>query len=142
MKKKKEILKNIGTTVLLVAFAAVLLGVFVIPQKVEEYRMNQFAKPLFGHLLPDASYTVQSSVGTDDNGGTTAAAIVGTQLTEEELYEFYADTEYAPAKEGEVVELSVKALDETSINVLKEAGRYREEDKYYFVYIYSSKPAE
>lgn len=142
MKKKKEILKNALTTLLLVAFAAVLLGVFVIPDKVEEYQLNQFAKPLFAHALPENSYSVQASTARDENGGSTAAAIIGTQLTEEELYAFYADTEYPPAKEGEVVELSVKALDEASVSVLKEAGMYREEDKYYFVYIYSSKPAE
>ncbi len=139
MKKKKEILKNIGTTVLLVAFAAVLLGVFVIPDKIEEYKLNQFARPFFEHKLPENSYSVQASVATDENGGTTAAAIIGTHLTEEELYEFYADTEYVPAKAGETVELSVKTLDEASLSVLMEAGKFREEDKYYFVYIYSSK---
>ena len=94
---------------------------------------------LFAHPLPENSYSVQASSVRDDNGGTTAAAIIGTQLTEEELYEFYADTEYAPAKEGEVVELNVKALEGDSLKVLQEAGKYREEDKYYFVYIYSSK---
>jgi len=138
--KKKEVMKNALTTVLLIAFAAVLLGVFVIPDKIEEYQMNRFAKPLFDHLLPENSYSVQASVGKDENGGTTAAAIIGTHLTEEELYAFYADGEYLPANEGETVELSVSALEEDSLNVLKEAGKYREEDKYYFVYIYSSKP--
>ena len=139
MKKRKEIMKNIGTTALLIVFAAVLLGVFVIPGKIEQYKLNQFARPFFEHALPEHSYSVQASVATDDNGGTTAAAIIGTQMTEEELYEFYADTEYVPAKDGETVELSVKALDEASLSVLKEAGKYREEDKYYFVYIYSGK---
>lgn len=139
MKKKKEILKNVGTTVLLIAFAAVLLGVFVIPDKIEQYKLNEFARPFFEHVLPENSYSVQASVATDENGGTTAAAIIGTHLTEEELHAFYADTEYVPAKDGETVELNVKALDEASLNVLMEAGKYREEDKYYFVYIYSSK---
>ena len=142
MKKKKEILKNVGTTVLLIAFAAVLLGVFVIPDKIEQYKLNEFARPFFEHALPENSYSVQASVATDDNGGTTAAAIIGTHLTEEELYAFYADTEYLPSKDGDTVELSVKALEEDSLSVLKEAGKYREEDKYYFVYIYSSKAAE
>lgn len=139
MKIKNEKLKNILTTILLLAFGAAVLGFFYVPQKIEEYQCNQFAKPLFSHPLPENSYSVQASSVRDDNGGTTAAAIIGTQLTEEELYEFYADTEYAPAKEGEVVELSVKALDEDSVKVLRDAGKYRSEDKYYFVYIYSSK---
>ena len=139
MKKRKEIMKNIWTTVLLVVIAAVVLGVFVIPDRIEDYKLKQFARPFFEHVLPENSYSVQASVATDENGGTTAAAIIGTQLTEEELYAFYADTEYVPAKDGDTVALSVKALDEASINALKEAGRHREEDKYYFVYIYSGK---
>lgn len=138
--KKNEKLKNVLITVLLLAFGAVLIGVFYVPQKIEEYECNRFAKPLFEHLLPDNSYSVQSSAVRDDDGNTTAAAIIGTQLSEEELYDFYSDGEYLPANEGETVELSVKALDETSISALKEAGKYRHEDLYYFVYIYSSKP--
>ena len=139
MKKKKEIMKNVLTTVLLLAFAGVLLGVFVIPDKIEQHKLNQFARPFFEHAVPENSYSVQASVATDENGGTTAAAIIGTHLTEEELYAFYADTEYVPAKEGDTVELNVKALEGDSLKVLQEAGKYREEDKYYFVYIYSSK---
>jgi len=139
MKKRKEIMKNILTTVLLLAFAGILLGVFVIPDKIEQYKLNQFARPFFEHAVPENSYSVQASVATDENGGTTAAAIIGTHLTEEELYEFYADTEYVPAKDGDTVELRVKALEGDSLKVLQEAGKYREEDKYYFVYIYSSK---
>ena len=136
---KKMNWKNVLTTALLVAFAAALLGVFVVPQKIEEYECGRFAKPLFAHPLPENSYSVQASSVRDDNGGTTAAAIIGTHLTADELYAFYADTEYPPAREGETVELSVKELDEASVNVLKEAGKYRSEETYYFVYIYSSK---
>ena len=139
MKKNNERLKNVLVSILLIAFAAVLIGVYYVPQKTEEYQCNQFAKPLFDHLLPEDSYSVQSSSVRDENGGTTAAAIVGTQLTQEELLEFYSDTEYPPAREGETVELAVKELDEASIEVLREAGKYRTEDKYYFVYIYSSR---
>ena len=131
--------KNLLTTVLLLAFGAVLIGVFYVPQKMEEYECKKFAEPLFNHLLPENSYSVQSSSVRDENGGTTAAAIVGTHLTQEELLAFYSDTEYPPAREGETVELAVKQLDEESIKVLKEAGLYREEETFYFVYIYSSK---
>ena len=135
--KNNEKLKNILTSILLLALGAAVLGYFYVPQKIEEYQCNQFAKPFFSHPLPENSYSVQASSVRDENGGTTAAAIVGTHLTEEELYAFYADTEYPPAREGEKVELSVKALDEASVKVLKEAGKYREEENFYFVYIYS-----
>lgn len=135
----QKIPKNVLTSVLLLAFGAVLLGVFYIPKKVEEHQLKQFSHPLFYHLLPDDTYAVQTSSVRDDNGGTTAAIIMGTSMTGDELLEFYSDTEYPPANEGETVTLEVKALDEASIEVLKKAGKYREQSDYYFVYIYSSK---
>lgn len=135
----KKIPQNVLTTILLLTVGAVLLGVFYIPKKVEEHQLNQFARPLFYHLLPDDTYAVQVSSVRDNNGGTTAAIILGTSLTQEELLAFYSDTEYPPAKEGESVDLEVKPLDDVSIDVLKKAGKYRDQSEYYFVYIYSSK---
>jgi len=137
--KNKELMKRILTSAVLLAFGAVLLGVFYIPQKMEERECERFAAPLFEHALPENSYSVQNSSVRDDQGGTTAAMIIGTSLSEEELAAFYGDTEYLPAREGEQVELSVKALDEASLEALRSAGKYREEEDYFFVYIYSSK---
>lgn len=137
--KINEKTKNILTTVLLLVFGAAVLGFFYVPQKIEEYECNRFARPLYNHPLPENSYSVQASAVRDDDGGTTASAIIGTHLTADELYAFYADGEYLPAREGETVELNVKELDEASLSVLKEAGKYRSEETYYFVYIYSSK---
>ena len=137
--KNKELMKRILTSAVLLAFGAVLLGVFYIPQKMEERECERFAAPLFEHALPENSYSVQNSSVRDDQGGTTAAMIIGTSLSEEELAAFYGDTEYLPAREGEQVALSVKALDEASLEALRSAGKYREEEDYFFVYIYSSK---
>lgn len=137
--KNKELMKRILTSAVLLAFGAVLLGVFYIPQKMEERECERFAAPLFEHALPENSYSVQNSSVRDDQGGTTAAMIIGTSLSEEELAAFYGDTEYLPARKGEQVELSVKALDEASLEALRSAGKYREEEDYFFVYIYSSK---
>lgn len=135
----KKIPENVWKTILLVVAGALLLGVFYIPKKVEEYKLNQFARPLFYHLMPTDTYSVQTSSVRDDNGGTTAAIILGTSCTQEELLAFYSDVEYPPADEGENVVLQVKPLDEASIEVLKKAGKYREQSEYFFVYIYSSK---
>lgn len=135
----KKIPKNVLTSIFLLAVGAVLLGVFYIPGKVEEHQLNQFARPLFYHLLPEDTYAVQTSSVRDDDGGTTAAIILGTSLTQEELLTFFSDTEYPPANEGETVVLEVKPLDEASIEVLKKAKQYRDQSDYYFVYIYSSK---
>ena len=137
--KNKELMKRILTSAVLLAFGAVLLGVFYIPQKMEERECERFAAPLFEHALPENSYSVQNSSVRDDQGGTTAAMIIGTSLSEEELAAFHGDTEYLPARKGEQVELSVKALDEASLEALRSAGKYREEEDYFFVYIYSSK---
>lgn len=136
---KNEKLKNILTSVVLLAFGAVLLCVFYLPQKLEERECERFAAPLFQHVKPENAYSVQNSSVRDDQGGTTAAIILASALTEEELTAFYSDVEYPPAREGEKVELAVKALDEASLEALRSAGKYREEDDYYFVYIYSSK---
>jgi len=136
-----KIPENVLTSILLLAFGAVLLGVFYLPQKIEDRQCSRFAQPLFEHALPENVYTVQTSAVRDDNGGTTAALILGAvdELTEEALYAFFADAEYLPAQEGEQVELAVKTLDEKSISALRQAGYYREGDEYFFVYIYSSK---
>ena len=124
----------------MLAFGVVMLCVFYYPQKMEERECERFAAPLFEHALPEGSYSVQTSSVRDNAGGTTAAIILGTQISEEELMAAYSDVEYAPAREGETVELAVKPLDDASIEALRSAGRYREEDSYYFIYIYSSKP--
>jgi len=136
-----KIPENVLTSIILIAFGVILLGIFYVPQKIEEHQCKQFAKPLFEHFLPKNSYAVQTSSVRDDNGGTTAAIILGTEdeLSEEILYTFYSDGVYLPAREGDDVELSVKALDEKSISALKQAGLYRDGDDYYFVYIYSAK---
>ncbi len=136
-----KIPENVLTSILLLVLGAVLLGVFYVPQKIEEHQCKQFAKPLFEHFLPKNSYAVQTSSVRDDNGGTTAAIILGTEdeLSEEILYTFYSDGAYLPAQEGDVVELAVKALDDASISALRQAGLYRDGDDYYFVYIYSAK---
>ena len=133
--------ENVLTTILLLGVGVILLCVFYLPQKIEDYQCSQFAKPLFGHLLPKNSYAVQTSSVRDDNGGTTATIILGTadDLSEASLYTFYADGEYMPAREGERVKLSVKELDSGSISALKQAGMYRDGDEYYFIYIYSAK---
>lgn len=137
--QKTKIPENVLTTIIMLAFGAVILCVFYLPQKIEERECERFAAPLFQHATPEGSYVVQTSSVRDDAGGTTAAIILGTSLTEEELLTAYSDVVYVPARDGETVELSVKPLDEGSISALKNAGRYREEDDYYFIYIYSSK---
>lgn len=142
-KMTAKIPENVLTSLILIVFGAVVLGGWLLPKRITEYQCNQFAKPLFEHQMPADSYAVQTSAVRDDEGGTTAAIILGmaSEMAQQELYDFYADGEYPPANEGESVELSVRELDEGSLSALKQAGMYREGDEYFFIYLYSS-PAE
>ncbi len=139
-KMTAKIPENVLTSIILLAFGAVLLCIWILPQRIEQYHCNRFAKPLFEHLLPADSYAVQTSAVRDDNGGTTAAIILGVaaETDAQQIYEFYSDGEYLPAAEGDSVELSVKELDENSLAALKQAKLYREGDEYFFIYLYSS----
>jgi hypothetical protein len=139
-KMTAKIPENVLTSIILLTFGAVVLCAWILPQRIEEYHCNRFAKPLFEHRLPSDSYAVQTSAARDDEGGTTAAIILGTAsgMTQQELYAFYADGEYLPANKGEAVVLTVKELDEGSLSALRQAGMYRESDEYFFIYIYSA----
>lgn len=136
--RKTKIPENVLSSTIALLFGLVLICVFFLPQRLEERECERFAAPLFNHALPENSYAVQTSSVRDDAGGTTAAVILGTALSAEELEAFYSDTAYLPAREGETVTLSVKALDEASLKALQSAGKYRSEDDYYFIYIYST----
>ena len=69
----------------------------------------------------------------------TAALILATDLTEQELIQWFGDTDYPPAKEGQTVTLHANPLDETSLAALDKAGLRQEGKTYWFVYIYSCK---
>jgi hypothetical protein len=139
-KMTAKIPENVLTSIILLTFGAVVLCAWILPQRIEEYHCNRFAKPLFEHTIPADSYVVQTSAVRDDNGGTTAAVILGVAFDTDaqQIYEFYSDAEYLPAEEGENVELNVRELDEGSISALRQAGMYREGDEYFFIYLYSS----
>ena len=76
------------------------------------------------------------------HGGMIAAMLLKTDLTSEELEAFYADVDAQPAEEGDVVTLSAKALDESSLEALQKAKLYEEGAQYQFVYLYSAPPEE
>ncbi len=115
----------------------VIMAAFLIPKRLQERVAEQFGEPLFSHALPEGAKLIQQDAAKDDEGGTTAALLLQTDLTEEALLEFYSDMTYAPAKEGQSVTLKVKPLDENSIQALKQAKLYEEGAQYQFVYLYS-----
>lgn len=115
----------------------VVLAVILVPKRLEQRACDKFGEPLFTHALPENAVLVQQDAAKDDEGGTTAALLLQTDLSSEELIAFYSDTIYPPAKEGQTVTLEAKALDESSLEALKQAKLYEEGACYQFVYLYS-----
>ncbi len=129
----KEKMTRILPWILLVVFVAVLL----VPKWVGQRACNAFAAPLYNHALPEGAALIQKDAAKDREGGFTAALLLETDWSSEALIQFYSDTAYPPAKEGQTVKLDAKALDESSIAAMKQAKLYEEGKQYQFVYLYS-----
>lgn len=129
----KETAKRFLPLLLMIA----ILAAFIIPKRLQDRAANQFGEPLFSHALPEGAKLLQKDAAKDEEGGTTAALLLQTDLSEDELLAFYSDTAYTPAEEGQTVSLKVKALDESSIQALKQAKLYEDCAQYWFVYLYS-----
>ena len=125
--------------VMIVIFVAVGFG----PRWMDSLVCNRFGRPLFEHALPAETVLVSKDAATDSEGVITAALLLQTELTEIEtltqtaIEAFYADLNCPPAKEGQTVELSAKALTEEDLDVLKTAKIYVEGAQYQFVYVTS-----
>ena len=130
----KETAKRFLPLVLMIA----IMAAFLLPKRLQDRAANQFGEPLFSHTLPEGAKLIQKDAAKDDDGGTTAALLLQTDLSEGELLAFYSDSAYAPAAEGQTVTLKVKSLDENSIQALKQAKLYEEGAQYRFVYLYSN----
>ena len=129
----KEVIKRLLPAFLMVA----VMAAFLLPKKLEERNANQFGEPLFSHALPENAELIQKDSGKTDDGSIMAALLLKTDLTSEELELFYGDAVYAPAKEGQTVTLSAKALDENSLDALKKAKLYEDGASYQFVFLTS-----
>lgn len=127
-----EKVKNFLPVILM---AAILIA-FLLPKRLEEKACQDFGAPLFEHALPEDAKVIQQSAVKDDEGGVTAALILQTGLTSEELKTFYSDTDYPPMEEGQTVTLNAKPLDDDSLAALKQAELYEEGAAYQFVYLY------
>ena len=130
----KDKLRVIAPLVILL----VLVAAFLLPKYLENKALDAFGEPLFSYALPEDTTLVQQDAAKDDAGGWTAALLLESSLTEKELSQYYAAVDAPPAEEGYSVELSVKPLDEDSIEAMKQAKLYEEGKSYYFVYLYSA----
>ena len=116
----------------------VMLLVFVltmlVPRWIDQRICMKFGEPLFACPLPEGSSLVSQDGARDDDGVITAAILIKTDLTSEELVSYYADLNMEPVKEGQTVEILAKPLTENDLEVLKQAKIYEEGASYQFVY--------
>lgn len=120
----------------LVLLLALLAGMLV-PKYVTRRTCQRFGQPLFDHPLPQGAELVATDADKDDAGVVTAALILKTDCTTEELEAFYADLSCQPVKESQSVHLLVKPLTETDLAALKQAGVYTPGAAYQFIYVTS-----
>lgn len=129
----KEALKRLLPAVLIL----LVMAAFMIPKRMQERAANQFGEPLFSHALPENTELIQKDASKTEDGGIMAAMILKTDLTSEELEDFYGDTNYPPFQEGQTVILQANPLDEASLNALKKAKLLEDGASYQFVFLYS-----
>ena len=116
----------------------VILAALVLPNRIEQKKVDAFAKALNSHSTPEGARVVQRSAAKDKDGGCTAALILATDLSQQELEAYYGDTEYPPFRAGQTVTVKAKPLDESSLTALEKAGLSKDGESYWFVYIYSA----
>lgn len=116
----------------------VMLLVFVltmlVPRWIDQRISMKFGEPLFTYPLPEGSSIVSQDGARDDDGVITAAILIKTDLTSEELETYYANLTMEPVKEGQTVEIQAKPLTDADLEVLKKAQIYEEGAAYQFVY--------
>ncbi len=120
----------------LVILLALLAGMLV-PKYVTQRTCQRFGQPLFDHPLLEGAELVVTDADKDDAGVVTAAMILKTDYSTEELEAFYADLDCQPVKEGQTVHLLIKPLTETDLAALEKAGVYDPGAAYQFVYVTS-----
>ena len=119
--------------VMIVLFIAVVYG----PRWIDNATANRFGKPLFTYPLPEDAVLVSQDAAKDGEGVITAALLLQTDWSSEELEAYYADLRIEPVKDGQTISVEAKALTEADLDVLKTAKLYVEGEHYQFVYVTS-----
>ena len=96
---------------------------------------RKYAKALFEHTLPAETIMLQKDVVMQQGGGVMAAMLLETDLTSEELLQFYGDVLSQLEAQGKEAVLDAEPLNEDSLAAVREAGYYQEDRGYQFVYL-------
>ena len=128
-----EKLKKWLPWIMILLFIAVVYG----PRWIGNATAMRFGKPLFDYPLPEETVLVSKDAAKDGEGTITAALLLQTDLSSEELEAFYANLEIEPVKDGQKIHVEAKALTEEDLDVLRTAKLYVDGEQYQFVYVTS-----
>ena len=135
MNTRQKLLRG---ALLAAVFAALLFT--VLGQNRQRAQAQSFGRPLFEHPLPAGAQLLQSEAKRDDAGVMTAAMLISSPDSQQELSAFFSDVSYPPFEEGERTRLQVLPLDAASLETLRQAGLYQEGAQDWFIYL-TSEPA-
>jgi len=122
---------------ILPAVLLVILLALWYPNREDNTRINNFAAQLYDHDQPAYTGIIAKDVARDLNGVTTAAILMQTDMSCEELKEFYSDKEYKPVEEGQTVTLEVCELTEKQQKSVEKSMLYVEGANYKYLYLIS-----
>ena len=136
-------LEKIKSTLPLILIAILAAAIIGLPQLLETISMNNFAKPLHFHAVPENTTIYHKGVQyVDDDSSKIAVMLLETRMSEEEIKAFYADILETEEAEKKDLILEVEKMAEGDLDVIKEEGHFREDMDYYFVYIYGDSLAK
>ena len=128
----KEILRRY---ILPAVAIVIVLGALTVESWLPELAGSAYKKVLYSHPLPENTELIQKDVAMQAGGGIMTALLLETNLTSEELLEYYSDVVTQLKSQGKEVILDVQELNEESLKAVKQAGAYEEDRGYQFVYI-------
>lgn len=122
---------------ILPAVLLVILLLMWLPNREANTQSNNFAAQIYDHKLPQYSGLITKDVARDMNDVTTVVLLLETDLSCEELEEFYGDITYEPAVKGQTVTLDARELTEEQQKSLERSMLYVEGSNYKYVYLIS-----
>ncbi len=128
----KEILRRYILPAVAIVF---VLGALTVESWLPEVAGSAYKKAMYAHPLPENTVLIQKDVAMQAGGGIMTALLLETDLTSEELIEFYSDVVTTLEEQGKEVVLDAQQLNEESLEAVKQAGSYDEDRGYQFVYI-------
>ncbi len=113
----------------------VVIGALTVESWLPELAGNAYKKVMYSHPLPENTILIEKDVAMQSGGGIMTALLLETDLTSEELIDFYSDVVTQLQSQGKEVVLDAQQLNDESLEAIKQAGSYHEDRGYQFVYI-------